>query len=134
MSAAAVEVLNKLQFGKAIMYTGPFPSPRTPVYTGNRFRDSHTVDYSDSVRWQHLLAPLICLVDLCSADVATSAALPQNRVKAQVKYKIETEIRAYLLYKTILYYEKYSTLNLHSHKIYINTKLQLFMKQELWYD
>ena len=40
------------------------------------------LDYPGSVRWQHVLAPQICLVVSCSADVTTRAALPQNKVEA----------------------------------------------------
>ena len=40
-----------------------------------------SLDYPDSVSCQHFIAPQLHLVDLCSADLATRAALPQNRVE-----------------------------------------------------
>jgi len=39
------------------------------------------LDYPDSMRWQHIFVPQLRLVDLRSADVATRAALPQNRTQ-----------------------------------------------------
>ena len=40
---------------------------------------SPNLDYPGSVMWQHLLAPQIRLVDLCSADLATGAVLSQAK-------------------------------------------------------
>ena len=44
------------------------------------------------MRWPHFLAPQIRLLDLCSADVAMRAALPQNRVEMQVDLQAEFEM------------------------------------------
>ena len=41
-----------------------------------------SLDYPDSVRWQHLLVPQPHLVVLWFADVIIRAALPQNRVES----------------------------------------------------
>ena len=41
----------------------------------------HSLDYPTSVRWQHVLAPQIHLVDLCSADVAKRATLSRKRIE-----------------------------------------------------
>ena len=57
--------------------------------------------------------------------------LPQIRVNmligSQANYEIKTKITIYF-YKVMISYEKYSTLNLYSHKINRNIYLQLFIK------
>jgi len=56
---------------------------------------SYSPDYPGPVRWQHLLAPRVRLVELCSVDVATWAALSHNNVQtlivAQANYEIKTK-------------------------------------------
>ena len=51
-----------------------------------------SLDYPGSVRWQHLLAPQMRLVELCSADVATRAALPQNGAEMLIGSQAEFEM------------------------------------------
>ena len=55
-----------------------------------------SLDYAGSMSWQHVLAPQLRLVDLCSANVTTMTALPQNKVQTltgcRVKYEIKTTI------------------------------------------
>ena len=44
-------------------------------------------------RWQYILAPQIGLVELCSADVAPMAGLPQTRVETLIGSQAELEIK-----------------------------------------
>ena len=52
-----------------------------------------SLDYPDSVRWQHLLALYYCLGKLCSAFVTVRAASPQNMIKTLVRSQAEFEIK-----------------------------------------
>ena len=62
-----------------------------------------SLDYPESVRWQHFLAPQPCRVDFGSADVTstTKAALFQNRIgtliciSGQIRNKTKIRIHFY---------------------------------------
>ena len=58
-----------------------------------------SLDYPDSVRCQHVLAPHTRNGVNCSANIATRAAIPQNKIEtligSQANYKMKTKIRIY---------------------------------------
>ena len=64
-------------------------------------------------------------------NVTARLALPKNRVVTLISSHANYEIKTKMIYvyNIILFYEKYSTLNLYSYKINRNTKLHLSMKQ-----
>ena len=76
------------------------------------------------MRGQHILAPQIRRLDLCSADLTTRAALPQRRIEMQIgshaKFETANRIR---FHQIMLHYKHYSELNMYSHKHKQNYKL-----------
>ena len=55
--------------------------------------EGNSLDYPGSVRWQlYNLAPHTRLLDVCSAEVATRAALLQTRLETLIDCQVEFEI------------------------------------------
>ena len=52
-----------------------------------------SLDHPDSVRWQHVLARQLRLVDYCFADVTARVALPHNRVDMLIGSQANYEIK-----------------------------------------
>ena len=56
-------------------------------------RAMYCLDYPSSVRWQHLFSPSLRLECICFSNVATRAALPQNRVQTLIGSQANYEIK-----------------------------------------
>ena len=94
-----------------------------------------SLGYPDAVRWQHLLASQIRLDNYCSANVTTSAALPQNRVATLIDSHAEFGLNSLIrlpFYQKILYLFIYSASVAGEETLHTYSYVQSHIKDTRW--